>query len=92
MASLARIAPDAVLHNVMPVFTFMGSNIFHRDDTYSFRVVQKVCNLFVVSYALLILDLDHRQHCSGHGVLPQGNSWLWSRFVSGVEGLPTCFH
>lgn len=42
MASLARIAPDAVLHNVMPIFTFMGSNIFHRDDTYSFRVVQKV--------------------------------------------------
>ncbi|KAJ3564821.1 hypothetical protein NP233_g8044 [Leucocoprinus birnbaumii] len=41
MASLARLAPESVLHNVMPVFTFMGSNIFHRDDTYSFRVVQK---------------------------------------------------
>jgi len=26
----------------MPVFTFMGSNVFHRDDSYSFRVVQKV--------------------------------------------------
>jgi hypothetical protein len=24
------------------VFTFMGSNVFHRDDNYSFRVVQKV--------------------------------------------------
>ena len=42
MASLARMAPDAVLHNVMPIFTFMGSNVFHRDDSYSFRVVQKV--------------------------------------------------
>ena len=42
MASLTRVAPDAVLHNVMPVFTFMGSNVFHRDDAYSFRVVQKV--------------------------------------------------
>jgi len=42
MASLARLAPESVLHNVMPVFTFMGSNVFHRDDTYSFRVVQKV--------------------------------------------------
>ncbi|KAF9807205.1 hypothetical protein IEO21_08320 [Rhodonia placenta] len=41
MASLARLAPDAVLHNIMPVFTFMGSNVFHRDDAYSFRVVQK---------------------------------------------------
>ena len=42
MATLARIAPDSVLHNVMPIFTFMGSNVFHRDDTYSFRVVQQV--------------------------------------------------
>lgn len=42
MATLARLSPEAVLHNVMPVFTFMGSNVFHRDDAYSFRVVQKV--------------------------------------------------
>jgi U3 small nucleolar RNA-associated protein 10 len=42
VANLSRLAPDSVLHNVMPVFTFMGSNIFHRDDSYSFRVVQKV--------------------------------------------------
>ncbi|CCM00706.1 uncharacterized protein FIBRA_02746 [Fibroporia radiculosa] len=41
MAGLARLAPDAVLHNIMPIFTFMGSNVFHRDDAYSFRVVQK---------------------------------------------------
>ncbi|KIP06398.1 hypothetical protein PHLGIDRAFT_128310 [Phlebiopsis gigantea 11061_1 CR5-6] len=41
MATLTRLAPDAVLRNVMPIFTFMGSNVFHRDDTYSFRVVQK---------------------------------------------------
>ncbi|KAJ7452113.1 hypothetical protein B0H11DRAFT_1742292 [Mycena galericulata] len=38
MATLARLAPDSVLHNVMPVFTFMGSNVFHRDDSYSFKV------------------------------------------------------
>lgn len=42
MAALARLTPDSVLQNIMPVFTFMGSNIFHRDDTYSFRVVQQV--------------------------------------------------
>ncbi|TFK37695.1 hypothetical protein BDQ12DRAFT_685121 [Crucibulum laeve] len=41
IANLARLAPESVLHNVMPVFTFMGSNVFHRDDTYSFRVVQQ---------------------------------------------------
>jgi U3 small nucleolar RNA-associated protein 10 len=42
MANLARLAPDSVLRNIMPVFTFMGSNVFHRDDTYSFRVVRQV--------------------------------------------------
>ncbi|KAI0354312.1 hypothetical protein OH77DRAFT_530067 [Trametes cingulata] len=47
MANLARIAPDAVLHNVMPIFTFMGSNVYHRDDTFSFRVVQKTIDSIV---------------------------------------------
>lgn len=52
MASLARLAPESVLHNVMPVFTFVGSNIFHRDDTYSFRVVQKVRGLLILSMVI----------------------------------------
>ncbi|KAF8901036.1 armadillo-type protein [Gymnopilus junonius] len=41
IASLARLAPESVLYNVMPVFTFMGSNVFHRDDSYNFKVVQQ---------------------------------------------------
>ncbi|KAI5117129.1 hypothetical protein M0805_007713 [Coniferiporia weirii] len=41
MASLARLSPASVLQNVMPIFTFMGSNVFHRDDSYSFKVIQK---------------------------------------------------
>ncbi|OAX34660.1 hypothetical protein K503DRAFT_428951 [Rhizopogon vinicolor AM-OR11-026] len=40
MASLARLTPDSVIHNIMPIFTFMGTNVFHRDDSYSFKVVQ----------------------------------------------------
>ncbi|KAF4568223.1 snoRNA-binding rRNA-processing protein utp10 [Pleurotus pulmonarius] len=47
IANLTRLAPDAVLHNVMPVFTFMGSNVFHRDDAYSFRVVKKTIDSIV---------------------------------------------
>ncbi|KAJ7270708.1 hypothetical protein B0H12DRAFT_1229192 [Mycena haematopus] len=47
MAKLARLAPDSVLHNVMPVFTFMGANVFHRDDSYSFKVVQKTIDSIV---------------------------------------------
>ncbi|KAJ6578862.1 hypothetical protein DFH09DRAFT_980162 [Mycena vulgaris] len=48
MATLARLSsPDSVLHNVMPVFTFMGSNVFHRDDSYSFKVVQRTVDSIV---------------------------------------------
>lgn len=42
IADLARLAPDSVLGGVMPIFTFMGSNVFHRDDAYSFKVVEQV--------------------------------------------------
>jgi len=39
---LARLVPEGVLHNVMPIFTFMGSSELQRDDAYSFGVVEKV--------------------------------------------------
>lgn len=39
---LARLIPEAVLHNAMPIFTFMGSSDLQRDDAYSFGVVEKV--------------------------------------------------
>ncbi|KAG8912993.1 snoRNA-binding rRNA-processing protein utp10, partial [Tulasnella sp. 417] len=41
ISGIARIDPESVIQSVMPVFTFMGSNVFHRDDSFSFRVVQK---------------------------------------------------
>ena len=44
MATLAQLAPNLVLHNVMPIFIFMESNVFHRDNSYSFKVVQKALN------------------------------------------------
>lgn len=43
ISTLSRLAPESVLRDIMPIFTFMGSNVFHRDDAYSFNVVQKVC-------------------------------------------------
>ncbi|KAL8867772.1 MAG: hypothetical protein Q9174_005445, partial [Haloplaca sp. 1 TL-2023] len=38
---LAGITPELILHNVMPIFTFMGSGIMQRTDDYSTHVVQK---------------------------------------------------
>ncbi|KAF9921975.1 HEAT repeat-containing protein 1 [Linnemannia zychae] len=41
MAAIASICPDKVLHNIMPVFTFMGANVLRQDDNYSFHVIQQ---------------------------------------------------
>ncbi|KAG0073217.1 HEAT repeat-containing protein 1 [Linnemannia elongata] len=41
MAAIASLCPDKVLHNIMPVFTFMGANVLRQDDNYSFHVIQQ---------------------------------------------------
>ncbi|CAO3587277.1 unnamed protein product [Absidia cylindrospora] len=41
MATIASMYPDCVLHNIMPVFTFMGANVLRQDDNYSFQVIQQ---------------------------------------------------
>lgn len=93
MASLARIAPDAVLHNVMPIFTFMGSNVFHRDDTYSFRVVQKVRTPELnVAACKADPSADCRQHCTSHGCLAQREAWDGYGSLSCRPGIPACVH
>jgi U3 small nucleolar RNA-associated protein 10 len=42
VAELAAFAPNQVVSHVMPIFTFMGTNLLQRDDAYSSRVVEKV--------------------------------------------------
>ncbi|KAG0355784.1 HEAT repeat-containing protein 1 [Gamsiella multidivaricata] len=41
MAAIATLYPEKVLHNIMPVFTFMGANVLRQDDNYSFHVIQQ---------------------------------------------------
>jgi hypothetical protein len=41
LALIARINPDVILHSLMPIFTFMGTNTLRMDDEYSQFVVQK---------------------------------------------------
>jgi U3 small nucleolar RNA-associated protein 10 len=61
LSTLAKLAPDSVLQNIMPVFTFMGSNVFHRDDSYSFRVIQKTVDS-VVPVMVSSLTKMHQEH------------------------------
>ncbi|KAF9480276.1 hypothetical protein BDN70DRAFT_905831 [Pholiota conissans] len=62
IANLARLAPDTVLYNVMPVFTFMGSNVFHRDDSYSFKVVQQTIDGIVPVMVSSLKELHTQSH------------------------------
>ncbi len=47
LSRIANIASEAVLHNVMPIFTFVGSTVLQRDDAFSFSVVEKVLQSIV---------------------------------------------
>lgn len=38
---------EKVLHNIMPIFTFMGANVLRLDDAYSFRVIEKTMQTVV---------------------------------------------
>ena len=36
-----------VLHNLMPIFTFMGASILRHDDQYSFQVIDKTLETII---------------------------------------------
>lgn len=44
---LLFVLQEKVLHNIMPIFTFMGANIMRLDDTYSFRVIDKTVEMVI---------------------------------------------
>ncbi|KAI9738135.1 MAG: snoRNA-binding rRNA-processing protein utp10 [Claussenomyces sp. TS43310] len=44
IASLAEVAPELVLHSVMPIFTFMGSSVLRQNDEYSAHVIRQTIN------------------------------------------------
>ncbi|XP_059180177.1 HEAT repeat-containing protein 1 isoform X2 [Centropristis striata] len=47
LGAAAAIFPEKVLHNIMPIFTFMGANILRLDDAYSFRVIDKTVQMVI---------------------------------------------
>nr|XP_018667544.1 HEAT repeat-containing protein 1 isoform X2 [Ciona intestinalis] len=47
LAEAASICPEKLLHSVMSIFTFMGSNLLRRDDSYSFQIITKTIHTVV---------------------------------------------
>lgn len=47
LGAIAAIFPEKVLHNIMPIFTFMGANVLRLDDGYSFRVIENTLHTVI---------------------------------------------
>ncbi|SPO40566.1 related to UTP10 - nucleolar protein, component of the small subunit processome [Pseudozyma flocculosa] len=62
LSRVATIAPEPVLHNVMPIFTFVGSTVLQRDDAFSYTVVEKTLKSIVPA---LVASLKRRQAAVG---------------------------
>ncbi|RVX72710.1 hypothetical protein B0A52_04108 [Exophiala mesophila] len=46
-ASVASIAPDRILHNIMPIFTFTGHNLFAKEDDRSVFVTNQAIDQII---------------------------------------------
>ena len=53
VAKLSNIAPDLVLHNIMPIFTFVAPTVLQHDDDFSIFVMDEVRSFASVALCLL---------------------------------------
>ncbi|KAK5076357.1 snoRNA-binding rRNA-processing protein utp10 [Lithohypha guttulata] len=47
LAALSTVVPDRMVHNVMPIFTFIGHNMLSQDDEHSINVVNEAIDKIV---------------------------------------------
>ena len=47
LSEAARLMPDRIIHNIMPIFTFMGTSMVRNDDGYSFKVILQAIETLV---------------------------------------------
>uniref|UniRef100_UPI00358E6267 HEAT repeat-containing protein 1-like n=1 Tax=Myxine glutinosa TaxID=7769 RepID=UPI00358E6267 len=57
LSTAASLFPEKVLHNIMPIFTFVGSSVLRLDDAFSFQVVSKTINTLVP----ILIDACHHE-------------------------------
>ncbi|EON97804.1 putative u3 small nucleolar rna-associated protein 10 protein [Phaeoacremonium minimum UCRPA7] len=81
VASLAKTAPDVVLHSVMPIFTFMGSSVLRQGDDYSAHVINQTIKEVVPP----LIDTFRK----GRRNVVASASELLSSFVVAYEHIPS---
>lgn len=77
---LASIAPELILHDVMPIFTFMGLNVMKRTDDYSAYVVERTMDSVIPR----IMDSLRKRHRDSMA----GVSELLLSFTAAFEHIP----
>ena len=81
VAGLSTLAPELVLHSVMPIFTFMGSSVLKKDDDYSVSVIDQTIDQVVPA---LILSLRKQKRD-----VVSGTSELLLSFTAAFEHIPS---
>lgn len=81
VSGLAVIAPEQVLHSVMPIFTFMGSSVLKKDDDYSVMVIDQTIDQVV---PVLVQSLRNQKRD-----IVAGTSELLLSFTSAFEHIPS---
>ncbi|PLB41036.1 snoRNA-binding rRNA-processing protein UTP10 [Aspergillus candidus] len=81
VAGLSVIAPELVLHSVMPIFTFMGSSVLRKDDEYSVSVIDQTIDQVVPA---LIQSLRNQKRD-----IVSGTSELLLSFTAAFEHIPS---
>lgn len=80
-ASLASLAPDRILHNIMPIFTFMGNSLFSQDDERSIYVTNQAIDQIIPPLVSSLQKQDARN-------LISATSSLLSSFVTAYNHVP----
>ncbi|KGO59818.1 HEAT, type 2 [Penicillium expansum] len=81
VGSLSVIAPELVLHSVMPIFTFMGTTVLRKDDDYSVSVIDQTIDQVVPA---LIQSLRNQKRD-----VVSGTSELLLSFTAAFEHIPS---
>lgn len=81
VAGLSVVAPELVLHSVMPIFTFMGSSVLRKDDDYSVSVIDQTIDQVAPA---LIQSLRNQKRD-----IVSGTSELLLSFTAAFEHIPS---
>lgn len=77
IAELASLAPEIILHSVMPIFTFMGAHTVRQDDEFSNSALQQTIAKVIPALA-----------ANGSSSLSNEIEFLLTSFVAAFQHIP----